>query len=121
MKQNIIYIGLDVDDTQYHGSAFNKDTGEVIDFKCRPTLRGLLQQHLRTAIIEANQRGYRTARIGKDVKAKRKDIAPELIHIADRCLRRLNKKGNRLLLAGKHRVCLTTSFQFDNLKKGHVQ
>jgi len=38
----------------------------------------------------------------KDVKARRKDIAPELIHIADRCLRRLNKKGNRLLLAGKH-------------------
>jgi hypothetical protein len=30
MKQNIIHIGLDVDDTQYHGSAFNKNTGEVI-------------------------------------------------------------------------------------------
>ena len=44
MKQNIIHIGLDVDDTQYHGSAFNKDTGEVIDFKCRPTLKGLLNQ-----------------------------------------------------------------------------
>ena len=34
MQQNILYIGLDVDDTQYHGSAFNKDTGEAIDFKC---------------------------------------------------------------------------------------
>jgi hypothetical protein len=44
MKQNIIHIGLDVDDTQYHGAAFNKETGEVIDFKCRPTLKGLLQQ-----------------------------------------------------------------------------
>jgi len=44
MKQNIIHIGLDVDDTQYHGSAFNKYTGEVIDFKSRPTLKGLLQQ-----------------------------------------------------------------------------
>ena len=31
MKQNILYVGLDVDDTQYHGSAINKDTGEVID------------------------------------------------------------------------------------------
>ena len=30
MQQNILYIGLDVDDTQYHGSAFNKDTGEAI-------------------------------------------------------------------------------------------
>ena len=44
MQQNIIHIGLDVDDTQYHGAAFNKETGEVIDFKCRPTLKGLLQQ-----------------------------------------------------------------------------
>ena len=43
MKRNIIHIGLDVDDTQYHGSAFNKDTGEVINFKSRPTLKGLLQ------------------------------------------------------------------------------
>ena len=59
-------------------------------------------RYLRTAFVEANQRGYRTARIGKDVKARRKDTAPESINIADRCLRRLNKKGNRLLLAGKH-------------------
>jgi transposase len=44
MKQNILYVGLDVDDTQYHGSAFNKDTGEILNFKCRPTLKGLLQQ-----------------------------------------------------------------------------
>ena len=44
MKQNIIHIGLDVDDTQYHGATFNKATGEVVDFKCRPTLKGLLQQ-----------------------------------------------------------------------------
>ena len=26
MKQNIIHIGLDVDDTQYHGSALDKIT-----------------------------------------------------------------------------------------------
>ena len=42
MKQNMLYVGLDVDDAQYHGSAFNKDTGEALDFKCRPTLKGLL-------------------------------------------------------------------------------
>ena len=28
MKQNILHIGLDVDDTQYHGSALNQSTGE---------------------------------------------------------------------------------------------
>ncbi len=44
MKQNIVYVGLDVDDTQYHGSALDKNTGEVIHFKCRPTLKGLLGQ-----------------------------------------------------------------------------
>ena len=44
MQQNIIHIGLDVDDTQYHGSVFNKDTGEVIDFQCRPTLKSLMSQ-----------------------------------------------------------------------------
>ena len=44
MNQNILHVGLDVDDTQYHGSAFNKQTGEAIDFRCRPTLKGLLTQ-----------------------------------------------------------------------------
>ena len=59
-------------------------------------------RYVRTAFVEANQRGYRTAKIGQELKSRRKHIAPELINIADRCLRRLNKKGNRLLLAGKH-------------------
>lgn len=40
--------------------------------------------------------------MGKDLKARRLDTPPELIRIGDRCLRRLNKKGNRLLLSGKH-------------------
>ena len=59
-------------------------------------------RYLRTAFIEANQRGYRTARISQDIKARRAHTAPEFVDIADRCLRRLNKKGNRLLIAGKH-------------------
>ena len=33
MKQNIIYVGPDVDDAQYYGSALDKNTGEVIAFK----------------------------------------------------------------------------------------
>jgi hypothetical protein len=28
--------GFDVDDTQYHGSAFRGDSGELVDFQCRP-------------------------------------------------------------------------------------
>lgn len=29
IKQNLIYLGLDVDDKQYHGSDLGKNTGEV--------------------------------------------------------------------------------------------
>ena len=44
MNKKLIYIGLDVDDTQYHGGAFDKETGEIVSFKCRPTLKGLVLQ-----------------------------------------------------------------------------
>jgi transposase len=59
-------------------------------------------RYLRTAFIEANQRGYRTTRLSKDVRLRQACSAPEYVEIATRCLRRLSKKGNRLLLAGKH-------------------
>jgi len=38
MKQNIIHIGLDVDDKQYHGSALSHTTGEILDFKGPETI-----------------------------------------------------------------------------------
>lgn len=59
-------------------------------------------RYLRTAFVEANQRGYRSRYLGKKLEARRQDTPAGLIRIADRCLRRLNRKGNRLLLAGKH-------------------
>ncbi len=59
-------------------------------------------RYVRTAFIEANQRGYRTASISPKLKARRAQATRECIEIADRCLRRLHKKGNRLLFAGKH-------------------
>ncbi len=58
MNQNIIHIGLDVDDTQYHGAAFNKETGEVIDFKSRPTLKGLLQEQDRDLLRSRQKRTF---------------------------------------------------------------
>jgi hypothetical protein len=30
MDIDIVYVGVDVDDTQHHGSALNKHTGEVM-------------------------------------------------------------------------------------------
>ena len=44
MKPRILYVGLDVDDTHYHGSALSQDTGEVLRFQCRPTLKGLVSE-----------------------------------------------------------------------------
>ena len=59
-------------------------------------------RYLRTAFIEANQRAYRTTKLSREIKARRANAKPEYIAIADRCLKRLSKKGNRLLDAGKH-------------------
>ena len=74
MDMNVIYAGLDVDDTQYHGSALNKHTGEVITFQCRPTLAGLLKQLAKltntfpdsslSLCYEASYIGYTLARPG---------------------------------------------------------
>lgn len=44
MSQKIIHVGLDVDDVRYHGSALDRGTGEMLDFRCRPTLKGLVNQ-----------------------------------------------------------------------------
>lgn len=44
MSQNVIYVGIDVDDVRYLGSAVDKRTGEVLDFHCRATLKGLVGQ-----------------------------------------------------------------------------
>lgn len=59
-------------------------------------------RYLRTAFVESNQRVFRAKSIGGDLKRRRKNIDPELIQIADRCMTRLTKKGSRLLMAGKH-------------------
>ena len=59
-------------------------------------------RYLRTAFIEANQRAYRKTKLSREIKTRRANTNPEYIAIADRCLRRLSKKGNRLLEAGKH-------------------
>ncbi len=44
MNQHTIYVGIDVDDIRYHGSALIPSTGEMLDFDCRPTLKGLAGQ-----------------------------------------------------------------------------
>lgn len=57
---------------------------------------------VRTALVEINQRGFRTDRVSDGLKARRKGADLKFIHIAERCHTRLRKKGHRLLMNGKH-------------------
>lgn len=34
--KNIFYVGLDVDDTAFHGTGIIRETGELFEFKCKP-------------------------------------------------------------------------------------
>ena len=42
-------------------------------------------RYLRTAFIEANQRGHRSARLSQAIKIRRAHTRAEFIDIADRC------------------------------------
>ena len=44
MGRNIVYVRIDVDEVRYHGCALNQYTGEILNFHCRPTLKGLIGQ-----------------------------------------------------------------------------
>jgi transposase len=57
---------------------------------------------VRTALVEINQKGFRSTTISGALKTRRKNAPPEIIGIADRCHKRLYKKSFRLLMGGKH-------------------
>ena len=44
MESNILHIGLDVDDKNLHGAIFDVTTGELSNFKCKPTISGLMKK-----------------------------------------------------------------------------
>ena len=44
MNGKVVDVGIDVDDVQYHGSALDRQTGEVLSFQCGPNLNGLIGQ-----------------------------------------------------------------------------
>jgi len=43
MKAKVVYLGLDVDDKSFHGAYLSAESCEVGEFKCRPTLKGLVR------------------------------------------------------------------------------
>lgn len=43
--KNIIYVGLDVDNTAFHGAGIIRETGDIFEFKCKPD-PGVLRKKL---------------------------------------------------------------------------
>jgi transposase len=89
MSKKIVYVGLDVDDTQYHGAALNKATGELFHFKCRPTLKGLSGQltkvgkqfprHVLQVVYEASYVGFTLQRDLTELGIHCEVVAPSSI------------------------------------------
>ena len=57
--------------------------------------------HIRTAVIESCQRTKITPYASQKLKKRRDGISIEFINIADRCMKRLYKKSNHMIHAGK--------------------
>ena len=64
---------------------------------------------LRTVVTEACQFASRAPRVSKKLKERRRGASEESITIADRCMHRLNKKFNRMIIKGKHRNKIKTA------------
>jgi transposase len=56
---------------------------------------------VRWLITESSQRAHKIPTVSKPLKYRREGVDPELIEIADRCMKRLYKKSTHLVLAGK--------------------
>ena len=39
--KDLLYVGLDVDDKNFHGAGFSEETGEILEFKCKPTNKAM--------------------------------------------------------------------------------
>jgi|TARA_B100000315_G_scaffold222469_1_gene226551 hypothetical protein len=58
MNENVIDVGLDVDDMHYYAAALYRETGEALNFQCRPTLKGLLSHEQGEGCVCAGDGGF---------------------------------------------------------------
>lgn len=88
-SKKIVYVGLDVDDTAFHGAGTILETGEFIEFKCKPdhgVIRKKLKEHFgdRYEIrlcYEACYLGYSLCRFLRKSGIHCDIIAPSLIPV----------------------------------------
>ena len=79
------------------------------------------RRYLRTAFLKANQRGCRSARLSKVIKARRANASAQYIAITDRCLSRLNKKVNHLLSLRSWEECWVTMQEMAHSHPGKLR
>lgn len=87
--KKIVYVGLDVDDTAFHGTGLVLETGEVFEFKCKPD-HGVLRKKLKYLFgdrysirlcYEAGYLGYSLCRFLRECGIHCDIIAPSLIPV----------------------------------------
>ena len=89
-KKLISYIGFDIREYSSGG---------------RETKFGITKignKSMRKTLIQACQKAIQSPRISAKLKRRRKSVAQKYIDISDRCMKRLNQKGIRLIYRGKH-------------------
>ncbi len=86
ISKKIVYVGIDVDDKAFHGAGLSLDTGEFVQFKCKPDF-GVLKKKLLTLFpeneiklcYEASHIGYTLCRSLNKAGIYCEIIAPSLI------------------------------------------
>ena len=80
---------------------------------------------VRTALVESNQNSCFPPKISRVLSRRREGVGPRSIAIADRCMKRLNKKGIKMLHNNKNvnivkTVCARemVGFIWESLKNG---
>ena len=90
-RQLTSYAGLDI--AEYSSGGKEKKLG----------ITKMGNRRIRTAAIESCQRVDKANTLSKRLTEHRKHQDAKIIDVADRCIKRLKKKSNNLLEAGKHR------------------
>ncbi len=88
-KKIVSYAGMDI--SEYSSGGKEKKFG----------ITKMGNKFIRTALVEACQTITNGTVVGKQLRARRNNVPPEIVSIAERCQNRLHKKRTKLLLKNK--------------------
>lgn len=87
MEDHTMYVGIDVDDKLFHGSGISEETGETVEFACKPQIGALVKKlnkireegYELKVCYEAGYLGFHLCRDLKKHKVFCEIVAPSLI------------------------------------------